>query len=173
MVSIVLQQSSSCKELPLGIEALEGALERAKSCLKEPAKVLEGCEVAELLSAQQPRTSCGAKRCYQQQQQLSEGGGGKSRLWSLVHTATSLHQAEYPSCMLKHQQGAPSTASALASPTIGAIKQPTKDSLVTNLRNWVDGLFHDPLFWHSTLNQALSSHVCMFVKRKCMYEDTC
>ncbi|KAL8194230.1 UNVERIFIED_CONTAM: Iroquois-class homeodomain protein irx-4 [Gekko kuhli] len=153
----------ACKEPALGAEALEGALERAKSCLKEPARVPEGCEAAELLSARPPRAGCEAKRCYhhhqqqQQQQQLSEGGGGKPRIWSLAHTATSLHQAEYPSCMLKRQQGAPTAASALPSPAISAVERPGKDSPVANLRNWVDGVFHDPLFRHSTLNQALSN----------------
>ncbi|XP_015268806.1 PREDICTED: iroquois-class homeodomain protein IRX-4, partial [Gekko japonicus] len=137
----------ACKEPALGADALEGALGRAKSCLKEPARVPEGCEAAELLSARQLRAGCEAKRCYhhqQQQQQLSEGGGGggKPRIWSLAHTATSLHQAEYPSCMLKRQQGAPSAASALASPAASAVERPAKDSPVTNLRNWVDGVFH-------------------------------
>ncbi|KAL8212634.1 UNVERIFIED_CONTAM: hypothetical protein K2H54_054029 [Gekko kuhli] len=122
----------SCKEPTLGTEVLEGALERAKSCLKEPVRVPEGCKVAELLSARQPRASCEAKWCYHQQQQLLEVRGDKPRIWSLAHTATSLHQAEYPSCMLKHQQGVPSAASAL---TLPAVEQPTKDSLVTNLSN--------------------------------------
>ncbi|XP_060110001.1 iroquois-class homeodomain protein IRX-4 [Heteronotia binoei] len=127
--------------------ALEGALERAKSCLKEP----ETCEAAELLSARQPRASCEAKRCYlhhqqqPQEQQLAAGGGGKPRIWSLAHTATSLAPAESPpSCMLKRAQGAP-----------GSGERTAKDSPVANLRNWVDGVFHDPLFRHSTLNQAL------------------
>ncbi|PWA33507.1 hypothetical protein CCH79_00007482 [Gambusia affinis] len=31
------------------------------------------------------------------------------------------------------------------------------DSPVTTLRNWVDGVFHDPLFRHSTLSQALTN----------------
>ncbi|XP_066480966.1 iroquois-class homeodomain protein IRX-4 isoform X2 [Tiliqua scincoides] len=146
--------SEPCKEPPA---ALEGGLERAKSCLKEPAAGQEGCEAAELLGAGRQR-SCEAKPCYQQQQQqqLLEAGS-KPRIWSLAHTATSLNQAEYPSCMLKRQQGAPSASGAAPPPAVSVIERPAKDSPVTNLRNWVDGVFHDPLFRHSTLNQALSS----------------
>ncbi|XP_009464194.1 PREDICTED: iroquois-class homeodomain protein IRX-4-like [Nipponia nippon] len=39
----------------------------------------------------------------------------------------------------------------------GSVIDRHQDSPVTNLRNWVDGVFHDPLFRHSTLNQALSN----------------
>lgn len=148
-----------CKESPLGAGAatLESNLERAKSCLKDPTAGQEGCEAAELLSASRQR-SCEAKPCYQQQQQqqLLEASS-KPRIWSLAHTATSLNQAEYPSCMLKRQQGASSASSAVAPPAVSVIERHQKDSPVTNLRNWVDGVFHDPLFRHSTLNQALSN----------------
>lgn len=159
--------NEACKEPSLGAaaEALEGALERAKSCLKESAAVPEGCEAAaELLGGRLSRPNCSeAKRCFhqnQQQQQQQHLLEGKPRIWSLAQTATSLPPGEYPSsCMLKRgQQGAPSVASALASPTAGAVERPPpKDSPVTNLRNWVDGVFHDPLFRHTTLNQALGS----------------
>ncbi|NWS70085.1 IRX4 protein, partial [Crotophaga sulcirostris] len=110
--------------------------ERARGCLKAAAEC--GPEV---LGARQP------KACFQQGQQLLEA---KPRIWSLAHTATSLNQAEYPSCMLKRQGGPAAAAPA------GVIDR-HQDSPVTNLRNWVDGVFHDPLFRHSTLNQALSS----------------
>ncbi|KFV89483.1 Iroquois-class homeodomain protein IRX-4, partial [Fulmarus glacialis] len=83
-------------------------------------------------------------------QQLLEA---KPRIWSLAHTATSLNQAEYPSCMLKRPGG--SAAAAVSAP-LGVIDR-HQDSPVTSLRNWVDGVFHDPLFRHSTLNQALSN----------------
>ncbi|XP_062985800.1 iroquois-class homeodomain protein IRX-4 isoform X1 [Elgaria multicarinata webbii] len=146
--------SDPCKEASLGAATLESNLERAKSCLKDPTSGPEACEAAELLSARQ--RSCEAKPCYQQQQQLLEANS-KPRIWSLAHTATSLNQAEYPSCMLKRQQGAPSAASAVAAPAVSVIERHQKDSPVTNLRNWVDGVFHDPLFRHSTLNQALSN----------------
>ncbi|KAF7240419.1 Iroquois-class homeodomain protein irx-4 [Varanus komodoensis] len=146
--------NDACKEPSLGAGALEGSL-------KEPATGPAACEAAELLSARQ--RGCEAKPRYPPAQaqaqppaQLLEAGG-KPRIWSLAHTATSLGQAEYPSCMLRRQQGAPSAASAGAAPAAGALERHAKDSPVTNLRNWVDGVFHDPLFRHSTLNQALSN----------------
>ncbi|XP_034981794.1 iroquois-class homeodomain protein IRX-4 isoform X2 [Zootoca vivipara] len=151
--------TEACKDpssLGAGAAPLESPLERAKSCLKDPTAGAEGCEAAELLSARQ--RSCEAKPCYQQQQLLE--ASSKPRIWSLAHTATSLNQAEYPSCMLKRQQGASCVSSAAPAPPPtpgGVLERHPKDSPVTNLRNWVDGVFHDPLFRHSTLNQALSS----------------
>ncbi|CAM9262436.1 unnamed protein product [Bubo scandiacus] len=97
-----------------------------------------------------PPRGCESKMCFQQGQQLLEA---KPRIWSLAHTATSLNQAEYPSCMLKRQGG--SAAAALPAPV--SVIDRHQDSPVTNLRNWVDGVFHDPLFRHSTLNQALGN----------------
>ncbi|XP_068792387.1 iroquois-class homeodomain protein IRX-4 [Struthio camelus] len=141
---------------PLPPAALEAAGERAKSCLK----AAEGCE-QELLGARQ--RGCEAKMCFppgqqQQQQQLLEA---KPRIWSLAHTATSLNQAEYPSCMLKRHGAAASAAvSAAAAASAAAplaVLDRHQDSPVTSLRNWVDGVFHDPLFRHSTLNQALGN----------------
>lgn len=144
-----------------GAASLETTLDRTKSCLKESASGPEGCGATELLSARQ--RSCEAKPCYQPQQQQQPPppsplleGSGKPRIWSLAHTATSLNQAEYPSCMLKRQQGA-SSGGGGAAQAAGVLERPAKDSPVTNLRNWVDGVFHDPLFRHSTLNQALNS----------------
>ncbi|XP_053916423.1 iroquois-class homeodomain protein IRX-4 [Cuculus canorus] len=122
---------------PAAAEEEEEAAERARSCLKTAAE----CG-PDPLGARQ------SKMCFQQGQQLLEA---KPRIWSLAHTATSLNQAEYPSCMLKRQGG--SAAAAVPAPAIDR----HQDSPVTNLRNWVDGVFHDPLFRHSTLNQALSN----------------
>ncbi|XP_007442543.1 iroquois-class homeodomain protein IRX-4 isoform X3 [Python bivittatus] len=149
--------------LVTGAASLESTLDRAKSCLKEPASGPDGCEAAELLNARQ--RSCEAKPCYHHQQPQQQPpppppsplleGSGKPRIWSLAHTATSLNQAEYPSCMLKRQQGAASGVGAAQA--VSVLERPPKDSPVTNLRNWVDGVFHDPLFRHSTLNQALNS----------------
>uniref|UniRef100_A0A673CYD5 Iroquois homeobox 4a n=1 Tax=Sphaeramia orbicularis TaxID=375764 RepID=A0A673CYD5_9TELE len=89
-----------------------------------------------------------AKTCYnqqqQQQQQQHQVLDGKPRIWSLAQTATSLNQTEYPSCMLRCQPPPPSSLTP-------------QDSPVTTLRNWVDGVFHDPLFRHSTLSQALTN----------------
>ncbi|XP_013927799.1 PREDICTED: iroquois-class homeodomain protein IRX-4 [Thamnophis sirtalis] len=152
-------ESNACANEPrkepilvTGAASLESPLDRAKSCLKEPGSGPEGCEATELLDARQ--RSCEAKPCYQPQPPPLEGGG-KPRIWSLAHTATSLNQAEYPSCMLKRQQGAASGVGAAQAASV--LERPPKDSPVANLRNWVDGVFHDPLFRHSTLNQALNS----------------
>ncbi|XP_043116575.1 iroquois-class homeodomain protein irx-4-A-like [Puntigrus tetrazona] len=79
------------------------------------------------------------KTCFQQQQQQQGHAllDSKPRIWSLAQTAT-----EYSSCMLRSD----------SSPVSGLERQ--QDSPVTTLRNWVDGVFHDPLFRHSSLNQA-------------------
>lgn len=90
------------------------------------------------------------KACYQQQ--ILDG---KPRIWSLAQTATSLNQAEYPSCMLRCQPQPGLPASPAASSI--TVLDRRQDSPVTTLRNWVDGVFHDPLFRHSTLNQALTN----------------
>ncbi|NWX98902.1 IRX4 protein, partial [Nothoprocta ornata] len=132
------EEEEGSQEDALKSEKAEGTL-----CLK----AAEGCE-PELLGAR-PR-GCEAKMCFQPGQQLLEA---KPRIWSLAHTATSLNQAEYPSCMLKRQGAAPAVA---VSAPLGVIDR-HQDSPVTSLRNWVDGVFHDPLFRHSTLNQALGN----------------
>ncbi|TRY60755.1 hypothetical protein DNTS_029615 [Danionella cerebrum] len=62
----------------------------------------------------------------------------KPRIWSLAQTATALSPSEFPACMLKPATGA----------------ERTHDSPVNTLRNWVDGVFHDPLFRHSSLNSS-------------------
>ncbi|NP_991261.1 iroquois-class homeodomain protein IRX-4a [Danio rerio] len=111
--------------------SIPGLLEEAKSCLKSP----EDCEL-ELRHS---------KACFQQQQQQSHPIlDSKPRIWSLAQTATSLNPAEFPSCMLR--------CPASPSPAGGPDRQ--QDSPVTTLRNWVDGVFHDPLFRHSSLNQT-------------------
>uniref|UniRef100_A0A8C5EDM6 Iroquois-class homeodomain protein irx-4-like n=1 Tax=Gouania willdenowi TaxID=441366 RepID=A0A8C5EDM6_GOUWI len=98
-----------------------------------------------------------AKVCYNpQQQQQQQILDGKPRIWSLAQTATSLNQTEYPSCMLRCQPPPSLTPSpAATSPVPGPDNR--QDSPVTTLRNWVDGVFHDPLFRHSTLSQALTN----------------
>ncbi|KAM6967981.1 iroquois-class homeodomain protein IRX-4a [Aplochiton taeniatus] len=95
------------------------------------------------------RDSRQAKTCFQQGHQILDG---KPRIWSLAQTATSLNQAEYPSCMLRCQP--PLTPSPAGDSPVSVDRQ---DSPVTTLRNWVDGVFHDPLFRQSTLNQALTN----------------
>ncbi|XP_048372071.1 LOW QUALITY PROTEIN: iroquois-class homeodomain protein IRX-4-like [Sphaerodactylus townsendi] len=137
----------ACKE-----SARDGALERAK------AAGPEGCGAAELLGGRASRAGCEAKQCFHHQQQQQVLEAGKPRIWSLARAATLLPQAEFPSCMLKRQQqGAPSAARALASPVGSLPERPTKESPVANLRNWVDGVFHDPLFRHSTLGHSAAS----------------
>uniref|UniRef100_A0A672N5L8 Iroquois-class homeodomain protein irx-4-A-like n=1 Tax=Sinocyclocheilus grahami TaxID=75366 RepID=A0A672N5L8_SINGR len=81
-----------------------------------------------------------SKACFQQQGLALLDS--KPRIWSLAQTAT-----EYSSCMLRCQPSPPAS-----SPVSGLERQ--QDSPVTTLRNWVDGVFHDPLFRHSSLNQA-------------------
>uniref|UniRef100_A0A8C5PUB2 Iroquois homeobox 4 n=1 Tax=Leptobrachium leishanense TaxID=445787 RepID=A0A8C5PUB2_9ANUR len=147
-----------CKELnlkiPLTPATVDQDRDRAKSCLKS---VVDECE-QDLMRARQ--RGCESKLCFQQQQQGQQIMDSKPRIWSLAHTATSLNQTEYPSCMLKHQ-GVPSPSSSSSSSS--AVSTPVcvidrrQDSPVTSLRNWVDGVFHDPLFRHSTLNQALTN----------------
>ncbi|XP_054841276.1 iroquois-class homeodomain protein IRX-4 isoform X2 [Eublepharis macularius] len=160
-------ESDACLDEACKEPALE---QRPKSCLKDPTAGAEGCEAAAaaLLGGRAVRASCGeSKACYPPQPpppQLLEGG--KPRIWSLAHTATSLAPAELPSCMLKRQQGASSAASALAPPAGSGAERPAKESPVANLRNWVDGVFHDPLFRHSTLNQALSGSAVSWAAAK-------
>ncbi|KAK1172247.1 iroquois-class homeodomain protein irx-4-B-like [Acipenser oxyrinchus oxyrinchus] len=136
--------SDHFKEASLKIlipSSLEGDQELDKNCLKT---VSEDCE-RDLITGRQTKT------CFQQSQQMLES---KPRIWSLAQTATSLNQTEYPSCMLKCQQVIPSSP-AVSSPVNAIDRQ--QDSPVTTLRNWVDGVFHDPLFRHNTLNQALTN----------------
>ncbi|KAM5264146.1 iroquois-class homeodomain protein IRX-4 isoform 2-T2 [Ctenodactylus gundi] len=123
-----------------GGAALEEDLERARSCLRSAAAGPEPHRGAD--SSQQ---ACGAK----------------PRIWSLAHTATALSQTEFPPCMLTRPgPAAPTAASSTPATSSPAGLAPTtaldrhQDSPVTSLRNWVDGVFHDPILRHSTLNQA-------------------
>ncbi|XP_013869711.1 iroquois-class homeodomain protein IRX-4a [Austrofundulus limnaeus] len=130
-----------------------------KSCLKSNPEDFQ----AE--SRQQQVKSCYNNNGAQQQQQ-HQLLDGKPRIWSLAQTATSLNQTEYPSCMLRCQPPPPPPSSSSLTPSPAASSSPAagpdssrqQDSPVTTLRNWVDGVFHDPLFRHSSgLSQALSS----------------
>ncbi|KAJ8334511.1 hypothetical protein SKAU_G00401500 [Synaphobranchus kaupii] len=120
--------------------SLGGVEELSKNCLRTAH---EDCEH----NAAKARS---AKTFYQQDHQIS---ASKPKIWSLAQTATSLNQAEYPSCMHKGQPTAPSSP-GFSSP---AVMERQQDSPVATLRNWVDGVFHDPLFRHNTLNQALAN----------------
>ncbi|XP_023562776.1 iroquois-class homeodomain protein IRX-4 [Octodon degus] len=143
-----------------GGTALEEDLERARICLRSSVAGPEP----------QPGTEGSPGACEAKMGFVPAGASAsletKPRIWSLAHTATAatagaLNQTEYPSCMLKRQgptapAGVSSTPSA-SSPTIPApavVLDRHQDSPVTSLRNWVDGVFHDPILRHSTLNQA-------------------
>ncbi|XP_033292514.2 iroquois-class homeodomain protein IRX-4 isoform X4 [Orcinus orca] len=146
-----------------GGATLDQDLERARSCLRSTAARPEhqvGAGVG-------PQT-CEPKLGFAPAG-ASAGLEAKPRIWSLAHTATAaaataLGQTEFPSCMLKRHgpagPAAPSSAPASSSPATpapaGALDR-HQDSPVTSLRNWVDGVFHDPILRHSTLNQAWAS----------------
>ncbi|KAM4875938.1 iroquois-class homeodomain protein IRX-4 [Thomomys bottae] len=152
------KETSGNLHLPLassGQPARNEDVERARSCLRgvvvgpEPQPGAEGGPQA-----------CEAKLSFVPAG-VPAGLEAKPRIWSLAHTATAaattLSQTEFPSCMLKRQgpatpAGAPSAPPA-APPPAGALDR-HQDSPVTSLRNWVDGVFHDPILRHSTLNQA-------------------
>ncbi|XP_062068183.1 iroquois-class homeodomain protein IRX-4 [Lepus europaeus] len=150
------KEVSGALSMPLaagGAAALDEDLERARSCLRsavagpEPSPGAEGGPQA-----------CEAKLGFAPAA-APAGLEAKPRIWSLAQTATAaattLSQTEFPSCMLKRQGPAvPAAASSVpaASPS-GALDR-HQDSPVTSLRNWVDGVFHDPILRHSTLNQA-------------------
>ncbi|KAA0710644.1 Iroquois-class homeodomain protein irx-4-A [Triplophysa tibetana] len=65
----------------------------------------------------------------------------KPKIWSLAQTATSLNQAGYSSCMHKSSTNCDSD-----------LTKRKQESPVATLRNWVDGVFHDPIFRHQTLS---------------------
>uniref|UniRef100_A0A2K6EV30 Iroquois homeobox 4 n=1 Tax=Propithecus coquereli TaxID=379532 RepID=A0A2K6EV30_PROCO len=157
------KEASGALRMPLaagGGAALDEDLERARSCLRSAA----GPE-------QQPGAEGGPQACEAKLGFVPAGATAgleaKPRIWSLAHTATAaaattaLSQTEFPSCMLKRQgpagpaaaSSARATSSPAAPPTSGALDR-HQDSPVTSLRNWVDGVFHDPILRHSTLNQA-------------------
>ena len=129
--------------------SLGGEQDLSKSCLKTTPEDFQADSRAQ------------GKPCFGQQQQQQQQGhqilDGKPRIWSLAQTATSLNQTDYPSCMLRCQPPPSSLtpSPAATSPVTGPDNR--QDSPVTTLRNWVDGVFHDPLFRHSTLSQALTN----------------
>lgn len=93
-----------------------------------------------------PTTEDNQTKFYLQGQKTIET---KPKIWSLAQTATSLNQAGYSSCMHK-SQGSCST-------NCDSDVNRKQESPVATLRNWVDGVFHDPIFRHTILNQTLSS----------------
>ncbi|XP_006009350.1 iroquois-class homeodomain protein IRX-4a [Latimeria chalumnae] len=135
-----------CKDASLKISipaSIDSDLDRDKTGLKNVA------EESDQDSITGNQRNSDIKMCFQPSQLMLET---KPRIWSLAHTATSLNQTEYPSCMLKRQKVSSSGVSTPASDV-----DRHQDSPVATLRNWVDGVFHDPLFRHSTLNQTLNN----------------
>ncbi|XP_027799725.1 iroquois-class homeodomain protein IRX-4 [Marmota flaviventris] len=157
------KEASGPLRLPLptdGGAALDEDLERARSCLRSTVAREE----------QQPGTEGDPQACEAKLGFAPTGTPGglesKPRIWSLAHTATAaaataLSQTEFPSCMLKRQaplapaatSSTPTSSSSVVPAPLGALDR-HQDSPVTSLRNWVDGVFHDPILRHSTLNQA-------------------
>ncbi|XP_066529597.1 iroquois-class homeodomain protein IRX-4b [Hoplias malabaricus] len=78
----------------------------------------------------------------------------KPKIWSLAQTATSLNSADYPSCMHK---GPAMRSSSVHCHLDSDLEESQQDSPVSSLRNWIDGVFHDPLYSQSNLNQTFSS----------------
>ncbi|XP_006893225.1 PREDICTED: iroquois-class homeodomain protein IRX-4 [Elephantulus edwardii] len=158
------KEASSALRMPMatgGGVTLDEDLERARSCLRS---VPVGPEQQPGGTGAGPQ-SCEAKLGFAPPG-TTPGLEAKPRIWSLAHTATAaaataLSQTEFPSCMLKRQgHAAPAAASSVPSVSSPSAPAPTgaldrhQDSPVTSLRNWVDGVFHDPILRHSTLNQA-------------------
>ncbi|XP_049623889.1 iroquois-class homeodomain protein IRX-4 isoform X1 [Suncus etruscus] len=155
------QETSGTLRLPLstgGGAAREQDLDRARSCLRN---VSAGPDPPQPGAGPGPQ-ACDAKLSFAPAG-APTGLEAKPRIWSLAHTATAaaataLGQTDFPSCMLK-RHGPPAPAAAASSPVTpataaaGALDR-QQDSPVTSLRNWVDGVFHDPVLRHSTLNQA-------------------
>ncbi|KAM6225338.1 iroquois-class homeodomain protein IRX-4 [Rhynchocyon petersi] len=157
------KEASGALRMPMatgGGATLDEDLERARSCLRSAAVGPEP----------QPGAGAGPQTCEAKLGFVSAGATAgleaKPRIWSLAHTATAaaataLSQTEFPSCMLK-RQGHPVPAAASSAPSVSSPAAPAptgaldrhQDSPVTSLRNWVDGVFHDPILRHSTLNQA-------------------
>ncbi|KAG8512391.1 Iroquois-class homeodomain protein IRX-4 [Galemys pyrenaicus] len=163
--SVPSKETSGALRMPLaagGRATLDPDLERARSCLRSTAVGPE----------QQPGTGGGPQACEAKLGFTPVGAAvsleAKPRIWSLAHTATAaaataLSQTEFPSCMLRRQgpstpvaasSSVPAPSSPPAAPTSASALDRHQDSPVTSLRNWVDGVFHDPILRHSTLNQA-------------------
>ncbi|CAL8295845.1 unnamed protein product [Merluccius merluccius] len=76
------------------------------------------------------------------------------KIWSIAHQAASL-QPEYPPCMLADPSSPGYPASVGLIPT-GTTSSRRQDSPVANLRDWVDGVFHDSPIQQRVPNQVLA-----------------
>ncbi|KAI5087343.1 iroquois-class homeodomain protein IRX-4 [Silurus meridionalis] len=97
-----------------------------------------------------------------QESHYSEQDDTKSKIWSLAQTATSLNQENY-TCMHRGQ--------GTRSSSIGCHVD-LEDSPFTSLRNWVDGMFHDPLLRQSNLNQTFSNSSSLWMLENRFHELT-
>lgn len=85
----------------------------------------------------------------------------KPKIWSLAQTATSLNQAGYTPCMHRGR-GVSSMGCHLD----------LEDSPFASLRNWVDGMFHDPLLRQNDLNQTFSNSPSFWMLENRFHELT-
>ncbi|XP_076863883.1 iroquois-class homeodomain protein IRX-4b [Brachyhypopomus gauderio] len=93
----------------------------------------------------------------------------KPKIWSLAQTAISLNHTDYPSCMHKGRlMRSPSATCHLDS--LDTVEK-QQDSPVSNLRNWVEGVFHDPLFRQNNLNQTFSNCSGVWTDSSCLTSD--
>lgn len=87
----------------------------------------------------------------------------KPKIWSLAQTATSLHQTDYTSCMHRGQGMRSSSMDCHLD---------LEDSPFASLRNWVDGMFHDPLLRQSDFHQTFSNSSNLWMLENRFHELT-
>lgn len=121
-----------------------------------------------LLQASNPDTRYDAfdKTCLElttEDSQYTEQEETKPKIWSLARTATSLNQTDYTSCMHRGRSMRSSSMDCHLD---------LQDSPFTSLRNWVDGMFHDPLLRQSDLNQTFSNSSSLWMLENRFHERT-
>lgn len=144
------------KETSLKLPSLEGEalkLPSIRTTLERDADLPKSCVKTASVRDCELIPNGNTKLCFQQDHQALDS---KPRIWSLAQTATSLNPTEYSSCMLRCHPAAPGSSSPPAK-----VSEKQQDSPVTTLRHWMDGVFHDPLFRHSTLDQAHNSNTAV------------
>lgn len=87
----------------------------------------------------------------------------KPKIWSLAQTATSINQADYTSCMHRGRDTRSSSTDR---------RLDLDDSPFVSLRNWVDGMFHDPLLRQSDFNQTFSNSSSLWMLENRFHELT-
>lgn len=121
-----------------------------------------------LLHASTPDTSYDGfdKTCLEsttEDSQNPEREETKPKIWSLAQTATSLNQADYTSCMHR-SRGTRSSSTGC--------HLDLEDSPFASLRNWVDGMFHDPMLRQSDFNQTFSNSSSFWMLENRFHELT-